>query len=528
MNKSIRNEHCLKVLLAIEDHSVVQALLSMLNWEDLGFQICSTAENGKDAWNLFLRQLPDLVITDPQLSMMDGLLLTQNIREKMPDVHVVFLAAEADFETARQAVALNVSAFFLYRELSAALLGQRLLSIREKILRRTNMVRLYRRSCLEAFLCAPENPERAEALAKELADIPSGCWGMILVGEPQKILPFTPWNPGNVVGAHNYLRQLVCAPWVLEQLHREYHCQIIAIPCLSSSVLTLLCFEQSFPGKSSQTSIIRRVAEVIWNACEDRGQHPTVLYQEDCLTELSQIYAAYLALVQHFRYSLFGSSRQIVNILALEQLSPSQERSTTLNQSKSFSGIEYDQIIKFLERECDSLSRTKDIEYLEVFLQAVGHLLDDLVQHEMCSPADAETIRLKIGECVSIRELQELLEQFIYHTCCSVESGYSLRIRKVTQFIYQNYMLDITIQDAAAQVGLNPEYLNKIFKREVGVGFSRYLTAYRIKVAKDLLSRGESRVGEVAELVGYKNSQYFSVVFRQEVGISPTEFVRKQ
>lgn len=528
MNKSTRNEHYIKVLLAIGDHSVAQALLSMLNWEDLGFQICSTVENGKDAWKLFLQQLPDLVITDPQLSMMDGLLLTQNIRKKMPDVHVVFLATEADFETARQAVALNVSAFFLYRELTAALLGQCLLSIREKILRRTNMVRLYRRSCLEAFLCAPENPGREEALSKELTDIPSVCWGIILVGEPQKILPFTPWNSGNAVGAHNYLRQLVCAPWVLEQLHREFHCQIIAIPCLGSSVLVLLCFEQSFARKSSQASIICQVAEVIWNACGDRGQHPTVLYQENCLTAVSQIYAVYLTLVQHFRYTLFGFSQQIVNILALGQLLPSQEGSIPLNQIKSFSGIEYDQIIKFLEREYDSLSRTKDIKYLEVFLQAVDHLLDNLLQHEMCSPADAETIRLKIGECVSIRELKELLEQFVYHTCCSGESAHSLRIRKVIRFIYQNYMLDISIQDAAAQVGLNPEYLNKVFKREVGVGFSRYLTGYRIKVAKDLLSRGEARIGEVAELVGYKNSQYFSVVFRQEVGISPTEFIRKQ
>lgn len=82
MNKSTRNEHYIKVLLAIGDHSVAQDLLSMLNWEDLGFQICSTVENGKDAWKLFLQQLPDLVITDPQLSMMDGLLLTQNIRKK--------------------------------------------------------------------------------------------------------------------------------------------------------------------------------------------------------------------------------------------------------------------------------------------------------------------------------------------------------------------------------------------------------------------------------------------------------------
>lgn len=89
-------------------------------------------------------------------------------------------------------------------------------------------------------------------------------------------------------------------------------------------------------------------------------------------------------------------------------------------------------------------------------------------------------------------------------------------------------MNEIRVADAAEMVGLNAEYLNKLFKKEVGEGFSHYLTAYRMRIAKQMLMEGEYRIGEIAEMVGYKSSRYFSVTFRQFVGEPPTAFVRRQ
>lgn len=101
-----------------------------------------------------------------------------------------------------------------------------------------------------------------------------------------------------------------------------------------------------------------------------------------------------------------------------------------------------------------------------------------------------------------------------------------MRVRKVIAFIQQNYMNEIRVSDAAETVGLNAEYLNKLFKKEVGEGFSHYLTAYRMKITKQMLIEGEYRIGEVAEMVGYKSSQYFSVMFRQFVGEPPSAFIQ--
>ena len=77
--------------------------------------------------------------------------------------------------------------------------------------------------------------------------------------------------------------------------------------------------------------------------------------------------------------------------------------------------------------------------------------------------------------------------------------------------------------DAAQLLGLNGEYLNKLFKKETGESFSRYLTQVRMEKAKELLESGQFNVSEVSARTGDKSSQYFSITFRRYMGYSPSE-----
>ena len=72
----------------------------------------------------------------------------------------------------------------------------------------------------------------------------------------------------------------------------------------------------------------------------------------------------------------------------------------------------------------------------------------------------------------------------------------------------------------------NVDYLGKIFKKETGKNFSQYVMEKRMKLAKELITRGQKdRIYEVAEKVGYgSNSQYFSQVFKKYTGMSPLEY----
>jgi two-component system response regulator YesN len=61
-------------------------------------------------------------------------------------------------------------------------------------------------------------------------------------------------------------------------------------------------------------------------------------------------------------------------------------------------------------------------------------------------------------------------------------------------------------------------------KRETGKSIFDHLLEYRLEVAKKLLMNPASRIGEVSESVGYANKSYFALMFRKQVGESPSEF----
>ncbi|MDR6860396.1 transcriptional regulator GlxA family with amidase domain [Variovorax guangxiensis] len=66
------------------------------------------------------------------------------------------------------------------------------------------------------------------------------------------------------------------------------------------------------------------------------------------------------------------------------------------------------------------------------------------------------------------------------------------------------------------------------FNREVGMAPMEYLIAWRMALAKDLLSRKEGGIAEVAERVGYGSASAFSIAFARHVGQPPSHYAREQ
>ena len=245
-------------------------------------------------------------------------------------------------------------------------------------------------------------------------------------------------------------------------------------------------------------------------------------------SNLSWIYKAYCELVKNYRKTVLRAGRQIISV---QELKHDQEAHISLPELNTlFLPTEktQDEMKQYFSELCDMVKRSGRTEDLEKLLLYLQKLLDVYCEHEICTEAEVSTLQEEIGNCCSIKELAACMENFWQKVYSSPEAGCSMRVRKVIAFIQQNYMNEIRVSDAAETVGLNAEYLNKLFKKEVGEGFSHYLTAYRMKIAKQMLIEGEYRIGEIAEMVGYKSSQYFSVMFRQFVGEPPSAFIRRQ
>jgi AraC-like DNA-binding protein len=85
---------------------------------------------------------------------------------------------------------------------------------------------------------------------------------------------------------------------------------------------------------------------------------------------------------------------------------------------------------------------------------------------------------------------------------------------------------DISLEYAAATLGINRTKINELLKDELGMTFGTYLNKLRLAEAARLLSRQESaNVAEIARMVGYVNASYFNKLFKSEYGCTPGTFI---
>lgn len=80
------------------------------------------------------------------------------------------------------------------------------------------------------------------------------------------------------------------------------------------------------------------------------------------------------------------------------------------------------------------------------------------------------------------------------------------------------------MEGIAQNVHLNPDYLTRIFKKEVGVSISRYIIYRKMDIAKRLLLETDESIGEIALKVGYYNYSSFNRIFTKFVNMSPQQF----
>ena len=104
------------------------------------------------------------------------------------------------------------------------------------------------------------------------------------------------------------------------------------------------------------------------------------------------------------------------------------------------------------------------------------------------------------------------------------EEVYSDIIMEAKQFIDHSYSKDINLEMVSRRVNISPYYFSKIFKEETGENFIDYVTAIRIEKAKEVLKEKGCSIKEVCIEVGYKDPNYFSRLFKKQVGVTPTEY----
>ncbi len=100
-------------------------------------------------------------------------------------------------------------------------------------------------------------------------------------------------------------------------------------------------------------------------------------------------------------------------------------------------------------------------------------------------------------------------------------------IREIQRFVDTHYHENITTQDVANHIMINPDYFSLYFKKHTGENFTQYLRRYRLEKACDLLKNTDLKISVIAEQISYKSLTHFYELFFKQYGMTPAEY-RKQ
>jgi two-component system response regulator YesN len=134
-----------------------------------------------------------------------------------------------------------------------------------------------------------------------------------------------------------------------------------------------------------------------------------------------------------------------------------------------------------------------------------------------------------IYQCNEYSELEKLFIERIKNLLfivnllnyCVLDKGI---IKQVCRYVILNIENDISLANVADSLYMNKSYISEVLKQKIGVSFTEYVTYVKMARAKVLILRENLKTYEIADKLGYKDTEYFSKVFKRNTGLTPTDF----
>lgn len=97
-------------------------------------------------------------------------------------------------------------------------------------------------------------------------------------------------------------------------------------------------------------------------------------------------------------------------------------------------------------------------------------------------------------------------------------------IQEAIDYVKLHLNTPLTAQKVAEQIHLNSSYFSVLFKEETGLTFTDFITKERFRKAKELLLRTDLKMYEITEQIGYQTASHFVKVFQDQEGVTPKKF----
>lgn len=530
----------MKVVIVDDEIFIIDMIQALVNWEKLGLTCVGVAHNGIDACNLISEQKPDIVITDIRLPGVDGLGIIKACSERDYSCKFIIISGYKQFEYAQTAMNYGVKEYLLKpireSELNTALEKliaeiQKKQQIQSNITESEKQLNRGKATLREGFMTqalAGEIREKSLEMLnqKYMLNFTDGVYDSLIfkidIGHCEEKLE-----------EDTFLRTMKEKFYEKLIAHSKNLCHELVWQERGTSIYILV----NYSAEKENTLLIQQkedVDQLTKYAAMFKGTKVTLARGtatdnlNDALESFKQTEKILWERILPGMPSVLGA--QVIPEEKQEYV-PSQSTQRAVKNS-------------IINRDVYTLETVLESAFTELKIQALSgsscrklclalaKMVDSILLNEkiICNIEWSErerTIENLLDSCGTYRNMKSCLIRNLTDRVESLfkeEDSGTYAVRVVKQYVANNYMKKIKLQDVAEQVYLNPVYLSVCFKREVGTNFVDYVNEYRIERAKELLRTTQDTIYSIAEQVGLPDTHYFSKIFKRYVGVSPNEY----
>ena len=529
----------IKVFLVEDEIIMREGIRNNIDWEREGFEFVGEASDGELAYPMIQKLKPDILITDIKMPFMDGLELSRLVKEEMPEIKIIILTGYDEFEYAQKGINIGITEYLL-----KPIGGAKLLEAIHKVGQLVNEER-EQREFLKKF--EQEHEENVQLARQKF-------FRRLVLGRnsASDIL-----REGSEIGLelaakrYNILLFQLFAGEGQDGYSEDQNHAMDEIVKITGQLPEVLMIELGIEGwafilKESD----EKTLEIILEQFIQRLEEILSCYREleyfggigEAVERLSELSQCFESANRVFAYRYLQKKNQILSNRDISRSHEEREDGELdylelKNLDKSIAeqflktGLKGD-VSHFVEdyfeqRNMESMIFrqyvTMDIYFMAVdLLEKMGCDSSELInrcgdlqnisEHLATAERNKEYLKMLFGIVI---EMREAVSQKKYHSL----------LLSAKEYIKEHFDDEkISLNSVAASVNLSPNHFSTIFSQEMGQTFIEYLTSVRMEKAKELLRTSALRTAEIAFAVGYKDSHYFSYIFKKTQECTPTEF----
>ena len=506
------------VFIADDEQIIRNGLKCIIDWNELGFEICGEASNGEDALNKILQLNPSLVLIDIRMPKLHGIDVIEASRKQGFKGKIIIISGFSDFKYAQSAIRFGVD-YYLTKPIDEEELLDIIKQVKESISneKKTSQVLLH---------------YKEKAKKEILDDLISGTADISLINTSEINISA---NIYQVVIYEQFIRNLEEMPYQFADLLRVTNNGNFTFEHFTKDGKEVVILKGSYALDKFQRFLDH------YQSTPPQKNSPldSLFLAYGCpVKDVSDIRISYSQARQLIERRFFCAHGQ--HTLGYNTLPDIQVKLFELNneQLNNYCAT-ISNYIQAFNRKMIADTLTDLSEYLfnvQDSIDAIKLFITDLllqIKENMSRlysasnipfPSNSEIIEL-INSKFYLYEIIQYLTSLFELIMNSI--GTSTRdsiLDDILYYIDHNYQTTIKLESIAPLFGYNSAYLGKIFSKTVGENFNNYVDHIRISHAKELILENKLKVYEIAEQVGYKNVDYFHKKFKKYVGQSPAEF----